>query len=208
MLAITTNNDQCSFENTIDTFIQSNELTEAVKFINSHYDKNPERLDGFARIGGIYREQKDWQTAASWMRRDFEQGRMSPEWQLRYAEVLLEIGKDLQALDLVKKVYANNPELTDGYARLGWSMARSIRWNDCNALMETDYKYKRLSFKWYLHYAYALMQLGTYDLSAVLINKAYSENNTNTETNLSAETASEWRKFCEKTRKSLYFSSK
>ncbi len=160
---------------------------QIVAFINKTYALNANLLDSFSHIGGIYRENKDWLAAEKWMRRDFEQGRMSPDWQLRYAETLLQISKESQALEMVKKVYTDNPELTDGYARLGWAMARSMRWDECESLMETDYKCKRLSFKWYLHYAYTEMQLGEYELSAVLINQAYSENNARNETILNKE---------------------
>lgn len=146
-------NQQSLFESAINELIESEKIQQAIDFINSQYEENPFLQDGFSRIGGICREKKDWIAAEQWMRRDFELGRMSADWQLRYAEALLVIDQETNACELVKKVYTGNPESTDGYARLGWAKGLKTEWKNAQPLMEKDDKAGRMSPQWRLHYA-------------------------------------------------------
>ena len=147
----------------------------ALEIIDGLYAKNPDFLDGYARLGGIKREEKDWESARLLMERDLSVGRMSDDWQLRYAEVLMELGEEQRAVEIVAEVYATKPDAQDGYARLGWVRTRHKDWPGAQRLMEQDHVSERMSPQWCVHYAQAVARCGDEAAAIKLIGAAYAE---------------------------------
>ena len=100
--------------------------SDAIHKVERAYTDDTTLQDGFAVLGNVHRAAKNWPQAHELMRRDLELGRMSWGWQLRYAEVLLELGDEAAAVALVAQVYARHPDAGDAYARLGWVKARAV----------------------------------------------------------------------------------
>ena len=105
------------WHHTLRDVVQAGNVAAAGEQVEAAYTADPDLRDGFATIGGVYRESKDWAQAAKWFRQDTELGRITWGWQLRYAKVVFELGDESAALQLVEKVYAAEPDATDGYTR-------------------------------------------------------------------------------------------
>lgn len=138
---------------TIRHLINSGKKSQAIELIEQQYALNDTLCDGFTVIGSMRREIQDWQGAYAFMRRDFELGRMSWGWQLRYAEVLVEMGQDDAATELVARIYAQQPSATDGYARLGWAKTRTQDWQTAYTWMNKDHSAGRMSPVWEVHFS-------------------------------------------------------
>ena len=120
-------------------------------------------IDVYARLGGICRESRQWQRARFWMERDFVANRMSPEWQLRYAEVLLECGASEDALRMVEDAYASDASLCDGYARIGYVERRHHRVHKALLLMQKDVEAGRITPAWHIRFFRLLAENGELD---------------------------------------------
>lgn len=148
----------------------------AVKLVEQAYEEDPELVDGFARLGGLYRLHAYWAGAYNLMEKDVVAQRITPEWKLRYAEVVAEFRDFGQAERIVAEAYAENPEVQDGYARLGWCHVRRNDWHSAYRYMLLDAADDRLSPHWKIHFADAVVtNFGDLDRSFKLIDEAYQE---------------------------------
>lgn len=143
------------------------------QLIEAAYLQDSSLQDGFARLGGGYRQIRDWNRAKTVMQRDFYSQRMSSDWQLRYAEVLMESGDKQQCVDIIVKNYSEDKLLKDGYARLGGIFMRRGEWSRALSWFKRDHELGRLSPTWMLHYAVALAHTSALQEAVTQVAMAY-----------------------------------
>ena len=129
------------------------EFERAVRLIESAYAIDKDRKDGFANLGWIKAEQKDWEDALELMLRDAECGRLSSSWQISLAELFGRRGEIEYAADLIEEVYSKDPDVKDGYVRLGWIKAEKKDWEGAFSLAVRDEKCGRLGVGWQVNLA-------------------------------------------------------
>ena len=149
---------------------------EAKKIITGVYDKDADKKDGFSRLGWIKAEDKDWSNAHEIMNRDWESKRLSPGWQVNFAQMVGRKGEFSRAMELIDKAYSANPDLKDGYARLGWIKTETQDWSSALDLMNKDSKLDRISPAWKVNLAQLYGRCGKWEIAIELIDKAYSAN--------------------------------
>ena len=121
------------------------------------YQQEPEAMDGYARLGWVKARRRDWEAAAELMGKDWQLRRMSPEWQLHYAQILARCGQEGKAIELIGMAYESDPTLQNAYARLGTMHQR----DDPKLLpiILRDLQEHRMSLPWQLRYADILAKL-------------------------------------------------
>jgi hypothetical protein len=156
---------------------------ESCNLIEKAYDSDPKLTDGYARCGWAYYWSK-WQhkKIIDWIERDRSKNRLSPEWHLKKAQAHAALGEFDSAVLQVKNVYADYPELTDGYARCAWyhfwpkrKYGKIIEW------MHKDENNNRLTPFWRLKLAESYAANGEFDLSVQQVDLSYKHDYTLTD---------------------------
>jgi tetratricopeptide (TPR) repeat protein len=96
-------------------------------------------------LGWIHQETKAWEAAWALAVRDEQAGRLSPVWQARLALLHGQRGQFNQAEGLVEAAYAADPNLKDGYGRLGLIKAENTDWAGAVELVRKDQALNRQS---------------------------------------------------------------
>ena len=97
-----------------------NDEDRAVKLVATAYHEDPLQRDGYARLGWIKAQQRQWNEADTLMQRDLETGRMNTVWLSRCAVVKVYLGDLERALQLVERVYALDEHAHDQFGAIGW----------------------------------------------------------------------------------------
>lgn len=152
------------------------DFEQAEKLLKVAYQKDANIKDGFARLGWIKTEAKEWFGAAEIMNRDYKEGRLSPGWQVNLAQVYGRTGEMDRAISLIEDAYSINTDLKDGYARLGWIKATVRDWEGAFDLMNRDMEMNRISPVWQVNLAQMLGRKGEWNRGIQLIKQAYASN--------------------------------
>jgi pyruvyltransferase len=121
------------------------EYERAEELIEAAYTADDDVKEGYARLGWLKTEDKDWRGALGLMDRDFGAGRMSPNWQINLAQVYGRLGEYERAEELIEAAYAGDAQLSDGFARLGQLRLASGNRSAACHYMEWDRKLDRLT---------------------------------------------------------------
>lgn len=148
----------------------------AIKLVEQAYKEDPELMDGFARLGGLYRLHSYWAGAHNLMKKDVELDRISWFWKLQYAEIVAELESMQNAVSLVESVYKEHPEATDGFAILGGVFNRQGKSLNAYEYLYLDYEKNKLSAKRKLLLSRLTLRcLNDLNESKRLVAEAYSE---------------------------------
>jgi len=96
------------------------DFTRATTLLEDAYGKDFRLQDGFARLGWIHAEVRDWKAAWELAESDVHARRLTPAWQVNMAQLLGRIGDFTRATTLLEDAYGQNDTLQDGFARLAW----------------------------------------------------------------------------------------
>lgn len=107
--------------NLAQVFGQMEKWDRAAELIAQAYAADAALTDGYARLGWLKAEQQDWNGAFELMIMDHEINRLLPEWRHNLAMIQIFKGDDSGAEKLIETWYSQNPDATDGYAKLGRS---------------------------------------------------------------------------------------
>jgi len=151
---------------------------QAETLITQAYNQKPQLKDGFARLGWINMENRDWVAALQWAERDLATGRVSPGWQVNIAQLYGRTGDPAQAETLITQAYNQNPQLKDGFARLGWINMENRDWVTAHEWLLKDQGLNRLSPDWKTYLAVVKGCLGCWPEAMALVAEAYSESAT------------------------------
>ncbi len=154
---------------------------EVLRHVESAYADDVTLKDGYARVGWQYFwPKKEYDHTIRWLEMDKRLGRLSPAQFVNLARVYAARGDFEASVDLVKEVYAANPDLKDGYARTAWAAYGSDPAERLKALpwLEKDYAENRLSPSHMLNLAFLRAQRGDLDAASGLVEEAYRQNDT------------------------------
>ncbi|MBK1720035.1 class I SAM-dependent methyltransferase [Thiocystis violacea] len=147
---------------------------EAVSRVEQAYTAEARLMDGYARLGWVRTQHKDWAGAWELAQRDVHLRRLSPAWHINLALLLGRLGVFDQAQAMVESAYARDADLRDGFAQLGWiaheagETARGLAW------LEQDAAAGRLSPAWHINLALLLGRLGVFDQAQAMVESAYA----------------------------------
>ena len=148
---------------------------QAVKLINVVYHENQKKKNCFAKLGWIKTENQDWKGAFDIMNKDWKAKRMSPAWQVNLAQMYGRRGEFARAIEMINEAYALNPNIKNGFARLGWIKTEVQDWSGALGLMTQDQAQKRISSGWQTNLAMILVFNGEHDKAIKLIEDLYSD---------------------------------
>jgi tetratricopeptide (TPR) repeat protein len=152
------------------------EWDQAIRSIEEAYSTNTNLKDGYARLGWIKCEEKDWLGVREIMVRDLTANRISPGWRVNLAQIYGRSGEWDIAFELIKDAYSADSELKDGYSRLGWIEAENQNWVNALEIMNLDREAKRLSTIWQVNLAQMVARSGKFDRAKEMITIAYAMN--------------------------------
>ena len=69
----------------------------AVALVAQVYAAEPNAMDGYARLGWVQARAEDWEGAYALMERDAVAQRLSPVWQVHFAQVVARCGDEARA---------------------------------------------------------------------------------------------------------------
>lgn len=155
---------------------RKDDFERAGQLITEAYDKDPSRKDIFARLGWVKVKNKDWVGAFEIINKDWEAKRLSPEWQVNFAQVVGHKGEFGIAARIIDNAYTEDTSLKDGYARLGWIMSEREDWYGALDQMNRDLEVNRMTPYWNVNLAQVYGRCRKWDLAIKFIENAYSKN--------------------------------
>lgn len=150
---------------------------KAAKLIKDAYASANSLRDGFARLGWIKAENQDWTGAIDIMKRDIDEDRITPDWQIKFAMLLVFTGDNNGAGRLIHDLYSCSKKIKNGYANLGWAhylLSRDKK--NLKALVEKDAELDRLSANGKKINAIAMNIDGEVNEAVSLVESLYSHN--------------------------------
>lgn len=147
----------------------------AEQFIRSAYIMDEKITDGFARLGSIRAEARDWSGALELMVKDHEIGRLSVGWQVQLAMMYGRMDDFETSANLIEQAYSQNKFVKDGFAQLGWIKADNRNWENARELMQLDLVKGRLSPPWKVNLAIVKGYLRRWNEAMALISDAYNK---------------------------------
>lgn len=151
---------------------------QAIALVAQAYEENPALKDGFAKLGWIYTEKRNWDAACEIAQRDLTAGRASPGWKVNIAQLFGRRGNFAKAEALIAQTYMENAALKNGYARLGWIKMETREWSSAHTIMMKDQLQGRLSPGWKIQLAIAKGCLHYWPEAMTLVDEAYMEDAT------------------------------
>lgn len=91
----------------------------ARQIILEAYQESTIVKDGFARLGWIKMEHREWQDAYDLYFEDHIKNRLTPLWKSNSSLIMACLHRWQDAIDLVTEAYAEDTTLCDGYSRIG-----------------------------------------------------------------------------------------
>jgi tetratricopeptide (TPR) repeat protein len=148
----------------------------ATTLINDAYRLNSKLRDGFARLGWIGTRDQDWKGVLDLMIKDQEIERLSPEWKIKLAMMLVFNDKYSDAVKLVDILYSQNRDIRDGYSTVGWFNYLSTgHENELYHLVKKDTALDRLSTKGKRFKSWSMAMQGKIDQATTLMESIYAE---------------------------------
>jgi tetratricopeptide (TPR) repeat protein len=92
----------------------------SVKLIEKAYSYNKFVKNGFAQLGWIKADNRNWENAHEIMKLDLVKGRMSPPWKVNFAIVEACLRRWNEAMFLISDAYEEDAALHDGFSILGY----------------------------------------------------------------------------------------
>ena len=135
-------------------------IEKAVDTTESLYDKDAEARNGFASIGWVLYEQKDYLEAQGYFARDINRKRITPGHLINAAVTEAALGEIDNAEKMVCEAYLLNPALKDGYSRIAWIKKEDRPFERNLVLLGKDYEMKRQTPSWTMNYALILSAFG------------------------------------------------
>ena len=133
---------------------------EAAQLVEEAYARSTDARDGFARLGWLKAETKDWSAAFELVERDRVLARLTPAGRVNLAQIHGQLGAFGSAAELIELAYREDADVRDGFARLGWIEAGRGLWSDACEIMARDHKAGRMSHAWRLRFAQTLARCG------------------------------------------------
>jgi len=148
----------------------------AVKWVAAVYEAQPEAKDGYARVAWRrFWGKQDYPSLLTWMIRDSDSSRMSPVWRLHYAQALAAAGRYEDAASAVRKAYADDLSLRDGYAEIGHLLRTRKDYSFAISFYKQDDAIDRLSPVFRLELAELKCRTGDWDGAIADVDRAYDE---------------------------------
>lgn len=157
---------------------QEDDFGKAEKLIEDLYQNDKTIKDCFARLGWLRVKYKDWKGAFGLAYRDYEEGRISPPWQVNLAQLQGRLGDWDDAVDLINRAYELQSSLKDGFARLGWIKFEARERLAAIEFIEKDRLAGKLSPAWHLYLALVYGLSNDFTTASDLIEQAYQLNQT------------------------------
>lgn len=161
--------------NLAETYGRSSDYDAAENMIEQAYHKNPDLKDGYARLGWIMADHEHLRHAVAMMEKDYGENRLSSAWKVNYAILLGRQGEINRAENLINEAYADNPELKDGYARLGWVVAENRDWDNAQRMFKMELDLNRMTPIWKINYASIKVHQHCWSEALSIISDTYSE---------------------------------
>ena len=152
------------------------EFDRAAEIIEDAYGKGKKLKDGFARLGWIKTETKDWQGALELSKRDLDENRLSPVWRINLALLYGRQGEFERSLRLIEQAYLDSDEVRGGFSRLGNIKVEQQDWSGALAIMNRDLEEDRISPGWQVNLAQMYGRKGDFEYAVELIEQAYEQN--------------------------------
>jgi tetratricopeptide (TPR) repeat protein len=150
------------------------DFNKAKQIINDLYLANQEQQDGYARLGWIKTETKNWQGALALMDKDRKLDRLSAFWKINFAIVYGWMDDFPKAVEVIENVYKLDHYIKDGFSKLGWIKVDAKDWSGALELMKRDLKEKRITPAWKFILAQLFGRSGEWDMASGLLEDAYS----------------------------------
>ena len=137
------------------------EYDNAIKLVKDLYSNDKDAKDGHAIVGwACYLSSGDELKLRDLIEKDASLNRLAV-FGNKLRAYAMSIHEELSpACALIESLYAENYNLKDGYAVIGWSQIQYGMEKEGLALMNKDYRLKRLSIAWLINYAYCLACVG------------------------------------------------
>ena len=155
--------------------MRAGEEDRAIELVELAYRYHPECQNGYARIGWIKAEKKEWEAAFELMHKDEVAQRLSPAWKVNLAQIYGRLDQYGHAKDLIRVAYDEDPELRNGFSRLGWIKVEGKAWQEALDLLSNDYHEKRQAPVWKINLAILYGRVGDFDSAKNIILAAYTE---------------------------------
>lgn len=156
---------------------QNNYWQSAQKAMTRAYAQDKNLTDGFSQLGWVKYEATDYRGALPLMLKDYKQGRMTPEWQLKLAEALGQVGDFKSAEAVVEQAYQEDRRLKDGFAKVGMlRMNYPVKdYQFAKQLILKDFETDRITTAW--HYKLVIVNsiLGEVDAALNILKDLYAE---------------------------------
>lgn len=92
---------------------------EAKELVTKAYNSDNTLTDGYARCAWqFYRTNKEYEKLIKWMKKDYDEGKLSSAWTVNFAQAYALSGNIDKALRFVKQAYDNDPLIKDGYTKI------------------------------------------------------------------------------------------
>lgn len=155
-------------------------MEAALPLIEKTCHESPNLKDAFGQIAWTCYISEDlaYEKVIPFLEIDMQNGRLSGEWQLNYAQALLATGHADAAERQVENAYRNYSSLNNGYARCGLTRYFNCAFEPQKALkwFERDLQQGRLNGVFDIYYAILLAATGNMDAASEVVEKAYAEN--------------------------------
>ena len=151
--------------NVAELAMMENMVCDAEQLVDQAYKLNPSLTDGYARCAWQhYRPNKEYNNLIEWMGKDYDSGKLSPAWIIKFARTHAAAGNIEVALKLVERAYASDPLLQDGYTQVAhaYCLPRK-RYLQMMNLCMADQQQGRLTDKGKFSLAESYMLLGKFD---------------------------------------------
>ncbi|OGV69560.1 MAG: hypothetical protein A2283_02020 [Lentisphaerae bacterium RIFOXYA12_FULL_48_11] len=155
----------------------SGRFDDTLEIIDLAYTKNPNLKDVHARIAWKhFWTQKDHAKVIEWMLLDDTANRLSPGQRLNFAQALSAQGDIATAEKHVETAYTADPNLKDGYARIGWQAYWDTKqYAKVFNLCKRDIQSRQISPGWLINAAKAAAGMGKMNQADELIEQAYAD---------------------------------
>lgn len=125
------------------------DIEEASRHVDLAYRQKPDLRNGYARIGNVLRNKKNFTLAKDYYDRDASLNKLTPAGKLAYSDILARHGKWNEATILIDDAYHEDASLRDGFIKLLPLIPAQMPVQAILTLFEADHKLNRLSAKTY-----------------------------------------------------------
>ena len=150
-------------------------INEAEKEVLRVYAEDDTLHDGFSLIGSTFRNSGQYQDALPYYERDNILRRISPSNRHIFADHLARAGRFKEVKQHIERGYADNPNLRNGYARIGSILRANAEFDNALHYYELDFKEDRLSPVHRAFFAELLSRFGHIEESLNQVKIAYTQ---------------------------------